>query len=171
MCLEFPGSSVSGRDVEFSGPGYSLHPGFPVTFWSNDNTNSSNQESKGNCSVWPSKQDFTTVLWHVTRFWGVPGSAPKILRRDLPFVKQINYTTKYCHILEAYWHNGNFNPHFALYFCTGVKRDPGRAQNNSGKGRWKRQKVFLSIHCPRQEITYFRGEAQWKIIQYLPFTL
>lgn len=31
MCLEFPGSSVSGTDVKFSGPGHASHPGFPVT--------------------------------------------------------------------------------------------------------------------------------------------
>lgn len=47
--------------------------------------------------------------------WGVPVSDPKILRGALPFVKQMNYTTKDCHILEAYWHNWDFNPHFALH--------------------------------------------------------
>lgn len=56
--------------------------------------------------------------------WGVPVSAPKTLRRALPFVKQINCTTKYCHILEAYWHNGNCNPHVGLYFSKRVKKRP-----------------------------------------------
>lgn len=74
--------------------------------------------------------------------WGVSVLAPKILRRALPFVKQISYTTKHCHILETCWHNGNFNPHFALHFCKGGQRGPGKAQHNSGKGRLRR--CFLS---------------------------
>lgn len=87
-----------------------------------------------------------TVFRHspVTRdeVWGVSVLAPKILRRALPFVKQISYTTKHCHILETCWHNGNFNPHFALHFCKGEQRGPGKAQHNSGKGRLRR--CFLS---------------------------
>ena len=72
-------------------------------------------------------QEGITLLWEqrtifhhspmtCDKVWGVSELAPKILRRALPFVKQISYTTKHCHILETCWHNGNFNPHFALHF-------------------------------------------------------
>lgn len=65
MCLEVPGTSVSGRGAEFSGHEYPFHPGFPVSFWSSDNTNLRNQGSGGNhCrdSQGTTAQDFATVL-------------------------------------------------------------------------------------------------------------
>lgn len=146
MGLEFSGSAVGGKDLEISGPEHSPHPCFPVTFWSSDNTNSRNQlkrELPCHDSRWPTGWHFTTVLWHVTG--GVPLSDPKILMGALPFVKQINYSTRDCHILEAYWHNWDFNLHFALYLFKRVKRDPGRAQYNSSKGRKKGERCFDSV--------------------------
>lgn len=111
------------QGLEVSGPEHSPRPGFPVTFWSSDNTNSRDglkRELLGCDSRWPAEQHFTTVLWHVT--WGVPLSDPKTLMGALPFVKQINYATKDCHIREACWHNWDFNLHFALYLFKRVKK-------------------------------------------------
>lgn len=40
-----------GREEEFSGSEYSSHPGFPVTLWNSDNTNSRDPGSRGTLSV------------------------------------------------------------------------------------------------------------------------
>lgn len=161
-----PRNLYYSREEEFSGPEYLSHPGFPVTLWNSDNTNSRN----------PGGQEGIALLWfpvtHRAWFhhnpvtcdwvWGVPMSAPKTLRRALPFVKQINCTTKYCHILEAYWHNGNFNPHFALCFSQRVKGDPGRAPYNSNKRREKRNCwVFFIIHSGKLQTLDLKSNREY----------
>lgn len=76
--------------------------------------------------------------------WGVPTSDPKILRGALPFVEQMTYTTKDCHIIEACWHNWDFNPPLCLVFVQRAKIDTGGAQYNATKGRQNR--FLLTTH-------------------------
>lgn len=70
--------------------------------------------------------------------WGVPASDPKILRGALPFVEQMTYTTKDCHIIEGCWHNWDFNPQLCLVFVQRAWIDTGGAQYNATKGRQNR---------------------------------
>lgn len=100
------------------------------------------------------------------------------------FCNKSNFVTLSCHIIWAYWHNGDFNPNFALCFSGRVyiTREQDKARTihlgpwlvNSEFHRlcvWQGEPVAVSkmLAVPRCVSSTFTGAAGWNTTLTLGF--